>query len=222
MATGPIPLASGPIKNPMPPIPANDIYRVRFQGTIEGCMTINTLYYRDSDPDGTANRTKQIALAGLLLDPAPGVANDYKACCVSSWTFDAILIDVPTTPTLNTYIVFPVLTGTVAGAHAPNQMAVTMTKETLHRGKHGRSRISLPAVPLTWVTGSQVTNMTAYNTLANVLLQPIDDGTHFFTPTLLSVTYKTTPPSYGFADLYRLSAKPILGTARRRKLGRGS
>ncbi len=120
--------------------------------------------------------------------------------------------------------------GTVgtAGATALNlELGVTMTRYGPLKGQHGRGRITMPAVPNTFVTPAtdsnviNATGLTAYNALAAGLVSPLVRGGSTWTP---FISTRPVPPStlVDFGVLIsNYAVRTIMGTARTRKEGRG-
>jgi len=212
------------IKDPMPPEPANDIYRLVLLGEILGCMTSNVFYYQSNLAVGTATQETQIALRDIW-GGAQGVFLKYLPCCANEWSTTFSLIDVPTTPGLAT-LVTPVGTAPGSGGAGalPNQCCVTLTKTSQWRGKHGRGRISVPAIPRANVTGTTLQNSSPYRALADAMQVDIADATFTFKPGILSVLRDKQTKEfirYGWVVSHIVDVMETLGTCRRRKPGVG-
>lgn len=201
--------------------PVNNVYRVKMVGSIEGQLTINVLYYTDQNGVATANPTHQSNLfAALSL--ANGVNAKYAACMSSDWTFTQVVIDCPTSPSLAPYLVVGGTAGTGPSGHEPTEVAFPLIKYTAVKGQCGRGRISFPAVPTTWVTASKVSNTTAHTAFGNIAIAVIAGGGDTFTPVLYSRNGSRAFPGAGVAPLIGVySLNSLLGTVRRRKIGRG-
>lgn len=120
--------------------------------------------------------------------------------------------------------------GTVgtAGATALNlELGVTMTRYGPLKGQHGRGRITMPAIPNTFVTPAtdanviNSTGLAAYNTLATALVSPLVRGGSTWTP---FISTRPVAPStlvdFG-VQVSNYVVRAIMGTARTRKEGRG-
>jgi hypothetical protein len=151
---------------------------------------------------------------------------DYRACMSSDWKVVGVTAVCLTQPTLQTVssTVSGGLAGTGPANHEPNQCAVVISRYTNVKGQHGRGRIYLPAIPTSWVTGSTITlagGITAYNAFA------VDLGTGI---TISAIAYAasvvqrapTSPRGLvGVGSISSTSARLIVATVRRRRLGRG-
>lgn len=208
----------------MPEPTTFDIFRLKIVGVLEAQTTVNVLYYVDGEIAlGAANRQDQVALATAFTD-VTGPMPEYLAACSNDWAATSLLIDVPTKPENAVYT--HLLTGAGGGALVPplpNQMAVTIQKHTTWRGKHGRGRISVPAVPSTWTDGTTLVNKTAHQALADVLNDPVTDATHTFMPVIMAEEKDEAGVvlKVGQVPIVSCSVNTILGTARRRKPGVG-
>jgi hypothetical protein len=205
--------------NPMPPAPTLNVYRVRLGGVVEGQQTMNTFYYDDGMPVGSATTASLTELFNAFTG-AGGVTTAYDAAVSSDWTFSNLTIDCPTSPTLAASVVSPLVAGTGPAGHEPNQVAVTLAKTTAWKGQHGRGRISLPAVPTVWVSQTLLINTVAIGALVTKMKQALTGASHTFTPGLLS---RATPPSttLGYMPLTNVVIRTVLGSCRRRKPGVG-
>jgi hypothetical protein len=205
----------------MPPPPVNEIFRLRIIGWIEGSTTVNTLFYRNDKLPGSATVTDLIGLVTAFIAPT-GPYNPYLAAVTSEWELRMLVADTPTKPSLmpEEYIPAVLPPGGAAAPGHPNQMAVTIHKHTLWRGKHGRGRISVPAVPRAWTTGTTLTNKTAHQALADALSSPLVLDPDTFTPVVMA-TMPTPPHTLGHNDIRTCTVGDILGTSRRRKPGVG-
>jgi len=144
----------------------------------------------------------------------------------SFFSWSAAEIHYGVTPT---QIILDVATtvGTAGATSNPLEMAATIVKTSTLKGKHGRGRISMPAVPDTFITPAtspnqlNATGLAAYNALASALLAGFVGGSTTWTP---CITTRPTPPATLVSNLVTvtgMATKALLGTARRRKPGRG-
>jgi len=205
-----------------PPAPAllGDVWRVRIFGKQEGQMTVNNLYYQD-DGDGPGAGT--IDAAGELYSAvtAPGgIKEKYTACCSAQWLWDKITIDCPTTPTLSTQEVTIGGTGGGAAGPSPTFVTVVLQKRTLTKGKCGRGWIGIPAVPVVSYVESSLIDKTPYQALADALRVRLTQGVFHFDPGIYSLGTKKHPQQ-GFAVMTKCLVRTLLGTVRRRFVGRG-
>ena len=214
-------VAISPRLSPMPPAPTADIYRVRVQGEVEGALTLNVFHYRINKTGATPTHAEFDSLMSALEQPGGFLDLLYPALH-QAWTHELCLIDAPTYPSLatNTYTMVA-KGGTAAGIRLANQSAVVIQKRTNWRGKHGRGRVSLPAVPQSFVTGTSLTNLAAHNNFASAMMTIQSDGTNAFTPGVLATLVQAGVLTHGWNDLAQTLVDVTLGTVRRRKPGVG-
>ena len=201
------------------PPPQGNVYRVRYFGTAELQRTITTFYYTDTRPRGSATHLFMDELSGAL-DEIGGLTEKLEACCATDWSSDFKIIDCPDQTTLSPKEYFIGGDGTGVAPHLPMQMAVTIDRKTAFRGQCGRGRISVPAVPYSWTTDSELTTLTAHLALASAMLVNVVAGAQSYEPVLLSYGSKIDP-GLGVAGLTECKVKTTLGTCRTRKLGVG-
>jgi hypothetical protein len=117
--------------------------------------------------------------------------------------------------------------GIIVGHPLPLQMGVTLTKYSSVKGQHGRGRITMPAIPASYVTPAtdpdqiNATGVTAYTALTVTLQAPITVGPITWTP---CISTRPVPPANVVtnASVYtNMVVRTILGSARRRKEGVG-
>lgn len=199
--------------------PTNDVYRVRFIGSIEGQLTVNTLYYRGAGARNSESLAMQINLI-TALENAGGVRDKLKAACSSDWTMESMLVDCPFVQTIATLTAASIGAGGGPAGHEPTTIGVVISKMTTVKGQCGRGHITTPAVPTSWVTSSMLTNTTAHDALSLALGGVISGGGTTFTPVIYSKGTRITK-NPGVADIIQCVTRDLLGTVRRRKIGRG-
>jgi hypothetical protein len=207
----------------MPPSPTVEILCLKIEGQLEQQQTINTLYYACDKPVGQATISDQIDLCQSFFDSA-GPYPKFQAAVSVNWTGVQLICYSVTQPGLAThYFTLSPTAGLVPAPRAPNHTCVTLRKTTTLRGKHGRGRLSIPAVPSAWITGTTLSNTGAHTTLANLLAAQVTGFEQIFTPGIWAVRKKTTelPAAVGWQPLRGVDVGVILGTCRRRKPGRG-
>lgn len=209
--------------NPLPaPVnPTFGVVRYFIQGLHSGQMTINIFDYINSVPAPT-----QTELTTLLGNISAGVFPAYVAVLSNEWSCvrEGLLVvhrnDIQGVFSATNV---GILGGTVSAA-LDTEMAVVGIKYTLIKGQHGRGRISLPAVPSSAVTGSRVTSIpfgTDLIVLGTSMTLARSDGVSNWIP-CVSVRSATPPHLAAFASgITRIAWTPLLGTIRRRKIGRG-
>ena len=217
------------VPDPIPDPPINEIFRLRLEGSIEGQLTVTTFHWREFKTlPANATRTQVDALFAEVTNPN-GVLDLYEAATGADWSATRIIIDLPTQPKFA-----PVPYGLTARGglgpvgHTPTTVAAVLHKLSTFKGRHGRGRVGIPAVPLAWVTGTTINaaNQATYQALAGVFGTTLNDGTNEWRPGVLGLdkrTYPTTPEKWAFTwvDTVQGTLNPILGNIRRRRPGRG-
>lgn len=205
--------------NPVLPIALTNVWRVKFYGVLEGQMTLSSFYYIDSNTKGTNLATAQANLQAALPSIG-GPLVTYGAACSSDWQFQSLVIDSPNNPTLSPLVTPYVTTGGGPAGHEPTTVAAVVARQTATKGQCGRGHVLVPAVPTAWVTDSEITTLTAYTALANGMKLTLTTGPDTFTPGIWSKGTRTVH-QFGFDFLISATPRVVLGTCRRRKLGRG-
>lgn len=118
--------------------------------------------------------------------------------------------------------------GTAGATSLPLEVSVTLDRTSPLKGKHGRGRVQMPAVPNTFVTpatnASQLNaaGITAYTALASNLANTFFNSAGHSMQHCVST--RPTPPATQILNASIINnyiVQPILGTTRRRKPGRG-
>lgn len=215
---------SGAAPSSIPNPPQNNVFHCVVGGFIEGQKTSTTFYYADNKPTGNATRADQLEILALLVQ-VNGLVTVMSQACAEGFAIHSVSVDVPTSPHLATVVQEMTIPGTIIGQHLPAQIAVTITKLTQFRGKNGRGRISLPAVPVAWVTKSLITFRDNFDLLATKMTAPMQGAATPYRPGLFADVkfYAEGPPTpQTWVDLTGCVARDIVGTARKRKIGVGS
>lgn len=205
---------------PLPPVPPNEIFSIKIIGNIEGQLTVSSFHYRNAKPVGSSTRADLIDLATAFVNLA-GPQALFADACSSDWYADHVSVFSPTNASLLTY---DSPSSAVQGAGPAGALAaqscVTIQKRTLFRGKHGRGRISVPAVPRAWAVGTVLTLMAAHKNLAEIMSAPLTGAATTYTPGVLCKGLGPTV-NYGWVDMLECRVNETLGTCRRRKPGVG-
>lgn len=121
----------------------------------------------------------------------------------------------------------PATVGSVAGSNLPLEMGVVLEKVTALKGKHGRGRFFLPAVPISFTTPATDPNLLNAAAIAAYDLFRIDmklslaAGAHTYVPWVVA---SPIPPANNPATgspVTNVLLRTLLATVRRRKPGRG-
>lgn len=199
----------------------NGVVQYVVQGQIENQMTLSTFMY--AAPVPTPTLTQQTT---LLTNISNGLFPAYKNLISADWTAVRELLRVVHRNDLST-VQSVARTGTAGGrpaGHAPTEVAGIFLRVTAFKGQHARGRVSIPAVSLTDVTASSWVGvaLAALQLLFDsAALATASDGTNTWTPCIGQ--RGATPPKLivGFASVTSYAASTLLGTVRRRKIGRG-
>jgi hypothetical protein len=214
------PTAEPRVVIPLPPPTIFEVFRVRFIGQFENAMTVNVMYYESDHPTGSATEAEQIEILQLMAAPN-SLLSAYVSCCTTDWAFVQATVDTPTTPQNATFVYQPAgLFGINALPRCPCQMGVTIRKVTQYRGRKGRGRITVPAVPMTWVSGTALIEQSNYTTLCERLTRTLNGTVWNYRPCLWSHD-KAAPFTQRTIAITAHKTNIILGTARRRKPGVG-
>jgi hypothetical protein len=200
--------------NPSLPPAVPNLFELLVFGTCEGANTVNTFYYADGGAALVPTSEHDLAAAWVLaMQPV------YCAACSSDWDMTAVKVQCLTTPSRAPFINAVAFPGTGPGGHEPMTTGVTIQRVTGVKGQSGRGRVTIPAVPTAWVTGSVLTTPGAHQTLAT------DIGTGFigagitYVPQLASRGNRKGP-ALGASPILHTHTDLVLGSARRRKINR--
>lgn len=169
------------------------------------------------------------ALLTFIADWQTALQSFYLACLsplTTLFSYTAAELHFGLTAS-QVFLLAPGVIGTAGATNLSLEMAATMLRYTLLKGKHGRGRIAMPAVPNTFVTPAtdsnvlNATGLAAYGSLGTHLTLNIISGGDTFTP---MISTRPIPPAVlvnnaGAIQKYIVPA--TLGTNRRRKPGRG-
>jgi hypothetical protein len=116
--------------------------------------------------------------------------------------------------------------GSVAGNHIPSEMAGIVSRYTNFKGQHGRGRFYVPGVPISFVTPAGDANrinalgVSAYSVFVANIVTPISDGTNNYSLAVIQRTRGGAAATNGAAATQAFG-RSLLGTVRRRRVGRG-
>jgi hypothetical protein len=207
---------------PLPAVPiANSVAVFKIVGAIENQLTVNTFYYLGGS---AAPNTLQIGTLGVNLENL--LLPLYQACISADWTMAYSSVDIVDKNTFfgSQRTTSAGLHGTRTAGHFPTEVAMVIARYSLTKGQHGRGRISLPAIALADVTASTITSatlITAQNALAVAMLAVVSDGTNNWSPCIAQRSTTTPRLVIGASLLQSIRPRLLLGTVRRRKIGRG-
>lgn len=208
--------ASGP-----PVLGTATVATYKLYGKLELQMTVTGLsYYSVSGPPTT------LQLGTLMTNISNTMLPLIKACVSADWTVDYERIDVVSNNTTNGQIMTTHAgqTGGRPAGHLPTQMAAVIIKNTNLKGQHGRGRVSLPGIATADVTASTITaaaEITALNAFIAQFVTVMSDGANNWNmcvPQRLAASPRLVA-NYSLVNGGTL--KTLLGTVRKRKIGRG-
>lgn len=208
--------------NPLP-LAIFNAYQANVLYTKNSQQFITTLYYLDNQPTGTNIGTT--SLAGAVS----AALNTFQPVLATDCIVQGVIVrnlNNPTVPSV-TQLLSPTLAGTVAGVSAGTIQAVTIDRLTGIRGQAGRGHVNLGPVPDSWLSADGTSIIApgpaTYATWATQWLRTVlVAGGSNFTPILWSRGLRTQMPKLtGATPITGTLVRTLLGTVRRRKIGRG-
>jgi len=209
----------------LPVIGTNHVYQVSVQGTVDGMVWIVNLAYMgpntvstntESNIATTFNTTCSTAIRGVMDSTAL-----FTTIKVSSLDQPS---RIPYVAAVNGGAGYA---GSVGATHIPIEMAAIISKYTNIKGQHGRGRNYWPAVPASFVTPGtdpnrlNATGIAAYQTLITAIDNAaITDGATVMDLCIYTRPLKGQPVTNAQATITYIM-RPLLGTVRRRRPGRG-
>jgi hypothetical protein len=206
---------------PLPVFIGGGLIKVVLKGSLFGQVTRNTFKYRSSvvltnvDLAQAATRFRAVVLP------------DWKLAVSQDWSFTQLSVKNLLDNSVATYVedVVPAEPGAVATDSDAPTVAVTIDRNTLFAGRHGRGHINVAGIAEAQTIGGQVDPATfaAWAALA------VDLGNTLVTAAGKSLTpvlaYSDAPlilfPTWNGASIVNYTLNPILGSQRSRKIGRG-
>lgn len=208
-----------------PPLPlvgtTNGVVLYRIWGNLENQLTINTFYFAAAVPNPTASQ-----LATLNANIRGALFNNYTACLSVDWQALKCTLDVVHRNDI-IGVIDTSITGTSGGrgaGHLPTEVAIVIIRYSQVKGQHGRGRIGLPGVAAADTLNSRVNAgslITALGGLTSAMATTASDGTNTWTPSVVQRSPVSPKLVIGFSATGRIIANLLLGTVRRRKIGRG-
>lgn len=201
----------------LPAAPAN-VWELQVIGQLEAQEVMSTFAFWDNG--GAITGTPELNLAAGFT---ASLLTTYKACLSSDWVgqqYNVRCLTIPTRAQVTTTAGIAAVAGSGPAGHEPTTVAAVVSRYTAFRGQCGRGRLELPAVPTSWVTSSSLTTIAAYTAFMTAYAANFIQGGITYSPYLYSRGSRVnhTP---GAAPLVILQLRTVLGTQRRRKLGRG-
>lgn len=209
-----------------PPLPAvgtqNTIVLYRIIGQLEGQMTISTFMFSAGVSSVTTGQ-----LTTLLSAIQTGIFPNYSACLSIDWGGN----NKETLDVVNRNDIQGVLStanggafGTRSAGHVPTEVAAVCIRYTPFKGQHGRGRVSLPGLAQADVTNSIISSavlVSKISALTSSTLAAYSDGTNTWHHCIGQRSTTSPKLVVGFGLVTNYVNKVLLGTIRRRKIGRG-
>lgn len=207
-----------PRLNPPLPVALQNTFMVALKGDVEGQETLNTFYYNDGGHVLTPTTEADMGAAW-----AAAILPDLLPCMTDDWTANYAEVTCLTTPSRLPVRTLLGVTGTRPVAHEPTTVSGVLRRQTAIRGQCGRGRVYLPAVPVSFVDQSALnaTGQAAYAVAIGALASGFTALTITYVAGLVSRKGPGGPGYLGFAPILHVSYDLVLGTCRRRRLGRG-
>ncbi len=211
--------------SPLPSPASGNVVRMTVETLTNGQRCQNTFDYGDA----IGTPISASALFTLIGDFQTQVQTQYLAVLSPLTTLVSVTaseLKFGVTPS-QVSIITPGTVGTAGATNLPLETGATMSRYSSIKGKHGRGRVTIPAVPNTFTTPAtdaniiNATGITAYNALSARLLGTIVSGGNSWVPVL---SVRPTPPSVLVSNTSGINSyvlRTTLGSARRRKPGRG-
>lgn len=207
---------------PLPPIgSSNGVVQYAIVGSIEGQLTVSTFFY-----EAPVNAPTQTQLQTLLGNLSTAFIAKWLPLMSADWTLTLQKLVVAHRNDLlgATTLVSAGSPGTGGSGHQPTEVAAIVNRTTAVKGQHGRGRLALPGVPLLAVTNSRITQTAYINasaTLTTQMTATVSDGANTWTPVIAQRSGTSPRLVIGASPVISASLNLLLGTVRRRKIGRG-
>jgi hypothetical protein len=202
-----------------PPLPAAqpNTFEVIVLGQLPEGITVTTYYYFDGGAALTSTSESGLANQWITTN-----ANAYIGVWSSVWSMTSVKAQCLTSPSRMPAVISNIIAGTGPSPAEPSTVAIVHFRVSGIKGQAGRGHVSTGGVPTTWVTGSSLnsTATTPCNTFGTTLGNNLVVGSVTYVPMLVSRRNKQGPP-LGASPLLNHGFRTVLGTVRRRKIGRG-
>lgn len=209
--------------NAIPPPITGDVYRFSVWTRQQGQVCINSFEVMgDAFAATPATNMNSLLTAWVLGNEAL-----YLLCMTSMATLFRYTLQCISSNAFATIEQAPSKPGTALGSPLPLEMAAIIRKTGPFKGQHGRGRVFMPGIPVSFTTPAtnpnllNATGILAYQNLATSIVSPDVVG---------GITYKSCvstrpiPPALVVttaADTPVMTPVALLGTVRRRREGRG-
>jgi hypothetical protein len=209
----------------LPSIGTQNLFLATLMGTCDSMVWMVNLAYMGANTLTALSESNIAATLSAALHPSLLAVMDSS----SLWQFTKVsCLNMPARiPFVAAVNAGAGYAGTVGATHIPMEMAAVVSKYTLTKGQHGRGRNYWPCVPTSFVTPASNANslnataIAAYQTLANQTdAVGIADGAAEMFLAVYQRPAKGFPATQAQA-VENIIIRPVLGTVRRRRPGRG-
>jgi hypothetical protein len=208
------------------PLPAFvfPIYQVTVSGIIDQQTWLCTMCYLARVAAQTPASEANLAASWLTVNNAA-----WRACMDGQTSLLTVKVTCVSAPARIPGFAFQFgagSLGTAPAGHLDSEVAAILSKATLTKGQHGRGRLYIPGVPTSFISTLTDPNringasLATYGTLATSLMAPILDGANSADPGLYTRLPKGQPVTAA-QILSAINTRALLGTVRRRRIGRG-
>jgi len=203
------------------PVGTGTVVEYVFTTEAEGQYCINGLtYYTATNTLLTSNLTAALTSIGNLVRPAILACMSLDGSLIS----EKLLVVSNNTTQGVTSVAAAGAAGSRPTLHEPLTVAAIINKHSTLKGQHGRGRMAVACISSSDCTNSYITvaaEKTALTSLCTAMYATGTDGTNTYYPCI--ATRATISPR--LVTNYTLMTPPtpnfLLGTVRRRKIGRG-
>lgn len=210
--------------NPQLPAALPNVVQLTLFFTLENQICLNNLYYFDGGL--TASITLLTSFLSAWVTAHQAALLGILSADTTFTQVKAFYTNVPAI--IPQYQIIPAGTvGTGGSGHEPTPISVVFSKASNIKGQSGRGRFYSVGVPPAAVTGSTLTPSTAFQTNAALWVTHMNNnlvvGANSYLPGIFSRRgyNKVSGAGGGFSGLTTVYIRQILGTVRRRRLGRG-
>lgn len=209
--------------NALPPPITGDTYRFTILSKAWGQVCMNSFDFMGESFAVTPGAPMPLLISALItLFEAAYLGTVTAATAVLNYNLQCTSSLAPVS--LNTAVNKP---GTQAGAALPLEMAAIIKKLSLLKGQHGRGRVFMPSIPVSFTTPLTEANLlnaaglVGYNNMAASIKGPVTAGTiKYYGAICMRPKAPATVVTLA-AQIATIETVPLLSTQRRRREGRG-
>lgn len=212
-----------PRVNALPPPITGDCYRLTIYSRAQAQVCMNTFEVMGDNFAASPAAPMANILAAWVL----AVETQYLACCTTQtriFRYNIQCISSNAPASIDSLVNKP---GTTVTDPLPLEMGVILKKTGPLKGQHGRGRVYMPAIPVTFTTPSiepnllNATGTTAYTALGLDIQAAVTVGGINYTPIVSPRPIAPAVVVTVAAPITSHLPVSLLGTVRRRREGRG-